>query len=84
MPAPDESTFYHTAALDPARLLVGANVVAVEVHQSATNSSDLSFDLQLLAETEPARVVLVPARSRWRYQDSGAFPGASWTTRSVQ
>jgi hypothetical protein len=81
VPAPDESTFYHAAALDPTRLFVGANVVAVEVHQSATNSSDLSFDLQLLAEIEPARVVLVPARSKWRYQDSGVFPGASWTAR---
>lgn len=82
VPPPDESTFYHTAALDPARLLVGTNVVAVEVHQSATNSTDLSFDLQLLAEAEPAQVVIVPAQSRWRYQDGGAFPGAGWTTRS--
>jgi hypothetical protein len=82
VPPPDESTFYHTAALDPARLVTGANVIAVEVHQSATNSSDLSFDLQLFAETESAHVVLVPAQSRWRYQDGGAFPGASWTTHS--
>ena len=49
VPAPDESNFYYTAALDPARLVTGSNVVAVEVHQNATNSSDLSFDLQLLA-----------------------------------
>ena len=62
--------------------MTGNNVVAVEVHQSATNSSDLSFDLQLLAETEPARVVLVPAHSRWRYVDSGTNPGVSWVTRS--
>ncbi len=82
VPAPDESAFYHTAAIDPARLVIGTNVLAVEVHQSATNSSDLSFDLQLLAETEPARVVLVPARSRWRYVDSGTNPGASWTASS--
>jgi len=82
VPPPDESNFYYTAAIDPVRLLIGTNVVAVEVHQSATNSTDLSFDLQLLAETEPVGVVLVPSRSRWRYQDNGAFPGASWTTRS--
>ena len=82
VPAPDESTFYYTAALDPARLVTGSNVVAVEVHQNATNSSDLSFDLQLLAETEPARVVLVPAQSRWRYVDGGTNPGPAWVTRS--
>jgi|GEM_PF-2686271 len=81
VPAPDESTFYYTAALDPARLVVGNNVVAVEVHQSATNSSDLSFDLQLLAETESAHVVLVPAQSRWRYLDGGTNPGPAWATR---
>lgn len=82
VPASDENGFYHTAALDPARLLVGTNVVAVEVHQSATNSTDLSFDLQLLAETEPAHVVLVPVQSDWRYQDNGLSPGANWTSRT--
>jgi hypothetical protein len=82
VPVLDESIFYHTAAIDSAGLVVGANVVAVEVHQSATNSSDISFDLQLIAETEPARVVLVPAQSGWRYQDSGTLPGVNWADLS--
>lgn len=82
VPPSDENNFYYSVALDPARLLNGANVLAVEVHQSAATSSDLSFDLQLLAETEPARVVFVPARSRWRYFDSGTNPGVNWTNRS--
>ena len=34
-------------------LLNGENVIAVEVHQSATNSTDLSFDLQLLGVSAP-------------------------------
>jgi alpha-tubulin suppressor-like RCC1 family protein len=36
-------------ALDPALLVNGNNVVAVEVHQNTVTSSDLSFDLELTA-----------------------------------
>lgn len=43
----DESTFF-TAALDPALLLDGTNVIAVEIHQSGVTSSDISFDLELI------------------------------------
>jgi hypothetical protein len=82
VPARDESSTYHLAALEPALLQTGNNVLAVEVHQNATNSSDLSFDLQLIAEAMPARVVLVPAGGRWRYQDNGLYPGTMWTTRT--
>lgn len=42
----DESTYYETD-LDPAILNSGTNLIAVEVHQSAPDSSDLSFNLQL-------------------------------------
>ncbi len=42
----DESV-YHNFAVPPARLVSGENVVAVEVHQSSLNSTDLSFDLSL-------------------------------------
>lgn len=38
---------YHEAYVDPALLLVGNNTIAVEVHQKAANSADLSFDLDL-------------------------------------
>lgn len=78
VPAADETILYYTAALDSGLLAIGTNVLAVEVHQSAQNSTDLSFDLQIIAEREPARVVLVPARSRWRYVDSGVYPGTNW------
>ncbi len=42
----DEAAFV-TAALSPALLVAGTNVIAVEVHQSDQTSSDLSFDLEL-------------------------------------
>ncbi|HXG49736.1 MAG TPA: Ig-like domain-containing protein [Methylomirabilota bacterium] len=49
----DDDTFL-SANLDPALLVVGPNVIAVEIHQQAVNSSDISFDLRLAAQvTEP-------------------------------
>jgi alpha-tubulin suppressor-like RCC1 family protein len=39
----------HSATLGPSALLEGTNIVAVEVHQGAANSSDLSFDLEVVA-----------------------------------
>lgn len=40
-------------AVDPALLLPGRNVFAVEMHQAAANSSDISFDFVLTALVEP-------------------------------
>ena len=48
----DESAFFSTT-FSPALLVPGRNVLAVEIHQNAANSSDISFDLRL-AETVPA------------------------------
>ncbi|MBL9129437.1 MAG: lamin tail domain-containing protein [Verrucomicrobiales bacterium] len=42
----DESTFF-PQAVDPAVLVRGENVLAVEVHQQNAGSSDVSFDLRL-------------------------------------
>ena len=42
----DEETFFPWA-LDPADLVAGENVIAVEVHQSSSSSSDLGFDIGL-------------------------------------
>lgn len=45
-----ESQFNETA-IDPGNLVAGANVLAVEVHQSDLTSSDVSFDLSLAGTT---------------------------------
>ena len=44
--AADETSFFSTS-VNPALLQPGTNVIAVEIHQSSANSSDLSFDLAL-------------------------------------
>jgi len=50
----DEWTFF-TKTIDPAgRLVDGTNVLAVEVHQSSGGSSDVSFDLEVIATTSTA------------------------------
>ncbi len=46
--APDESA-WHTFVVPPSQLVAGANVIAVEVHQAAAGSSDLTFDFELTA-----------------------------------
>ncbi|HEY2952882.1 MAG TPA: Ig-like domain-containing protein [Verrucomicrobiae bacterium] len=48
VPAGDETTNFYSANVNPALLVNGSNVLAVEVHQASTNSTDLSFDLELL------------------------------------
>ena len=47
---PEESSWF-TYEINPALFQQGENVIAVEVHQAAVNSSDLSFDLELVAHT---------------------------------
>jgi hypothetical protein len=75
----EEDSLFVSAAVAPGLLRNGTNLVAVEVHQSSATSTDVSFALQLLAQSEPARVVLIPPRSRWRFFDQGTNPGG-WTS----
>ena len=46
-------TALHSFTPDPALLVDGDNVIAVEVHQVSPTSSDVSFDLQLLTSDAP-------------------------------
>jgi hypothetical protein len=60
--APDDGTNFFPSAINPALLVDGLNVMAVEVHQNGTNSSDLSFDLGLFANPQAvAPVVAITA-----------------------
>jgi hypothetical protein len=60
----DESTSFHAAGVNPAFLRNGTNVVAVEIHQDSSGSSDISFDLMLVAGVNnrpPVVAVTTPA-----------------------
>jgi hypothetical protein len=70
-PQPDtlEDTWF-TYPLDPALLLNGVNTLAVELHQSATNDPDLTFDLILTATPRPPQ---------WNIDGGGAWGvSANW------
>lgn len=71
----EESTFFN-AAVNPALLVEGMNVLAVEIHQQSVTSSDISFDLRLVASTQPTPLIL--AGSVWKYLDNGSNQGAAW------
>ena len=52
----DESTFF-SSTVDPALLVNGDNVIAVEIHQQSGTSSDVSFNLELVATTIRPEVI---------------------------
>ncbi len=58
--AVDDGTVFEEFTIPSGLLAAGPNVLAVEVHQSSPESSDLSFDLMLLALVEPPRFVQQP------------------------
>ena len=74
LPLDETTTFYATNA-NPALLRVGLNLLAVEVHQNAVTSSDLSFDFECSAKSagavRPTVTVLNPAHA-------GNQLGLSW------
>jgi hypothetical protein len=49
----DETTFY-SQSVNPALLLAGTNVLASEIHQVTTNSTDIIFDLELSGVAFPS------------------------------
>jgi hypothetical protein len=69
-----ERTYFYFA-IDPSLLVAGNNVIAVEVHQNRPESSDLSFNLQMIASTETK---IIPRGSDWKYFDQGVDLGTSW------
>ena len=71
----DESTYFR-AKLSAEALRDGTNVLAVEIHQSSSTSSDVSFDLGL--DSALADTGLVAAGAAWRYLDDGSDQGTDW------
>ncbi len=73
--APHETNYFHHL-LDPGLLVPGTNWIAVEIHQAATDSSDLGFDLELVGN--PLRHTVraegfIDARSRLNFQNDSVW-----------
>jgi len=58
-----------------AALVEGSNVLAVQLHQSAANSSDASFNLAFTATDGVTSRTLVKPFDRWAFLDTGADLG---------
>ena len=69
----DESAWL-TRAVSPELLRTGANIIAAEIHQNTNNSSDISFDLELLAYTDSA----LPRVSASLLTNTVAFTWPQW------
>lgn len=75
-----DENLWHPYDVPSALLLPGTNTLAVEVHQSAANSSDVSFDLRLTGFLRGT--TLLARGSTWKYLDTGVDPGPTWTRPS--
>jgi len=86
VPAADESTNFYTTNLSAALLVPGTNIIAVEVHQSAITSSDLSFDFELTAlhMAAPHITAAAAASSRVRIAWPAGIPSTFTLQRSEQ
>ena len=73
----DESRYF-AAKVAANALRDGDNVLAVEVHQNSSGSSDVSFNLGLDTALPEAETDLVVAGATWRYLDDGSDQGTAW------
>ncbi len=76
--ASDDGATAQTFTLLPSAFIAGNNVIAVEIHQNAANSSDISFDLEIKGNTG----TVVPAITRGPYLQMGNETAVSirWRT----
>ncbi len=66
-------------SINPELLKKGDNLLAIEIHQATTASSDVHFDAALLGITH---IALISPGSVWHYNDSGNEIAADWVTDS--
>ena len=74
----DEESTYEEVDVSAAELVTGNNVVSVEVHQSSSSSSDVSFNFELKTGDAPGVNNIVPAGATWSYLDDGTDQGTTW------
>ena len=76
----DEST-YVVADLSSDQIQEGVNVLAVEIHQNSTLSSDISFKLELVAAPFEVENFVIRSGESWLYLDDGSDQGTAWRER---
>jgi hypothetical protein len=76
--AADDGATPQTFTMAVGSFINGNNIIAVEIHQNAVNSSDISFDMTLSGNPVTASTVLIPFNSSWKYLDNGTNQGTAW------
>ena len=62
--------------ISPGDLVVGTNVIAVELHNASATSSDAGFDLEVIGY--PPSAYVVNSGDSWYYWDQGSEPTGTW------
>lgn len=70
-----QERLFYEFAVDTSLFIQGTNVIAVQVHQDAVTSSDLSFHLEIRASEYQK---LVAPGAEWKYLDNGSNQGSAW------
>ncbi len=60
----------------------GTNVIAVEIHQQSSSSSDISFNMQVERILVDSCAIKTDYNVEWKYSDIGTYPGGTWTDPS--
>ena len=76
----DEST-YNVTDFSSEALQDGQNVLAVEIHQNSSTSSDVSFKAELTTAPFETENFVIRAGTTWRYLDDGSDQGTAWRER---
>jgi len=75
----EETTWFTNIISGRTNLVAGTNVVAVEVHQGGTSSSDLGFNLLLVAGAAPSPTPVALSRQRLGNNLTFSWPaGSGW------
>ena len=80
--SPEQNTYFTRSANAGRLLRIGANTVAVEVHQSNENSSDLYFDFALAVPGEQSNVFAEITVTNDLTVKARGFDGAEWSALS--
>lgn len=76
--AADDGATAQSFSIASSAFIAGNNTIAVEIHQNAANSSDISFDMQLTATPLPVTSTLIAYNNSWKYLDNGSNQGTAW------
>ncbi|MDQ3073779.1 MAG: hypothetical protein M3Q97_11010, partial [Bacteroidota bacterium] len=73
-------TVFNTTRISKSLLVEGENVIAVEIHQDAPTSSDISFKLIMSGFKSDLKVIT--AGTDWKFNDKGSNLGTTWKNAS--